>query len=295
MVALLAPSLVAALALTAAPPVAGQDPGRSEKRASKARVSTWAPAKRARITPGVMMYTAGAQCTANFVFTDALGGVYVGYSAHCAGEGAATDTNGCEVGSLPLGTEVDFVRGGSFVSNGTRRATGTLAYSSWLAMDQAGTTDEATCAFNDFALVKVQKRDISKVNPTVPFFGGPTGIDKNGTRSGERVYSYGNSSLRAGISLLSPKTGLALGDVPSDEGWSHEVYTATPGIPGDSGSGFMTDKGKAVGTLSTVAISPFPLSNQTGDLLRELKFAQANSGIPGLRLAQGTKRFSGNS
>ncbi len=239
-----------------------------------------------------MMYTAGAQCTANFVFTDAVGGVYVGYAAHCAGKGEATDTNGCNVKSLPLGTKVDFVRGGSLVSGGTRLGRGTLAYSSWLAMDAARTTDGPTCAFNDFALVKVRARDVSKVNPTVPHFGGPTGIDKNGTRSGERVYSYGNSSLRAGVSTLSPKTGLALGDVAADGGWSHEVYTLTPGIPGDSGSGFMTRGGKAVGTLSTVAIAPVPLSNQTGDLLRELRFARAESGIRGLRLAKGTTAFS---
>ena len=31
---------------------------------------TWAPAATAKIHPGTMMYTQGAQCTANFVFTD---------------------------------------------------------------------------------------------------------------------------------------------------------------------------------------------------------------------------------
>ena len=46
-----------------------------------------------------MMYTDGAQCTANFVYTDGAGNVYVGYAAHCAGKGEATDTNGCNVGA----------------------------------------------------------------------------------------------------------------------------------------------------------------------------------------------------
>ena len=36
-----------------------------------------------------MMYTDGAQCTANFVFTDGSRHVFVGYAAHCAGTGAA--------------------------------------------------------------------------------------------------------------------------------------------------------------------------------------------------------------
>ena len=266
--------------------------GERPRRKKATRVRSWATPGQATITPGVMMYTAGAQCTANFVFTDAVGGVYVGYAAHCAGEGAATDTNGCEVSSLPLGTRVDFVRGGSLVTSGTRLGRGRLAYSSWSAMDEAGTTDGPTCAYNDFALVKVRARDVKKVNPSVPYFGGPTGIDRSGTAAGESVYSYGNSSLRAGVSTLSPKTGIALGDARADQGWSHEVYTVTPGVPGDSGSGFMTRGGKAVGTLSTVAIAPLPLSNQIGDLQRELDFARATSGIKGLRLTNGTRPFS---
>ncbi len=48
---------------------------------------TWAPAATAAIHPGTMMYTDGAQCTANFVYTDTAGNVYVGYAAHCAGKG----------------------------------------------------------------------------------------------------------------------------------------------------------------------------------------------------------------
>ena len=77
---------------------------------------TWAPADQATLTPGVQAYTEGGQCTANFVFTDSAGGVYLGYAAHCAGTGEATQTDGCESGSLPLGTKVDFAEGGSLVT-----------------------------------------------------------------------------------------------------------------------------------------------------------------------------------
>ena len=61
---------------------------------------TWAPAATATIHPGVMMFTDGAQCTANFVYTDGAS-VYLGYAAHCAGTGAATETDGCLAGTLP--------------------------------------------------------------------------------------------------------------------------------------------------------------------------------------------------
>ena len=251
-------------------------------------VAAWAPADTAQIHPGTMMYTDGAQCTANFVFTNGAS-VYVGYAAHCAGTGAATDTNGCDAGSLPLGTRVDFVEGGSLVSDGTRVGGGTLVYSSWLAMQANNETDPNACDYNDFAVVEVDAADVSKVNPSIPSWGGPTGIDTNGTIAGDTVYTYGNSSLRGGIARLSPKQGRSLGD--DGEGWSHNVYTATPGIPGDSGSAFIDAQGKALGTLSTVQLAPLAGSNGVGDLAKELAYAQSN-GQSGLTLATGTEPFS---
>jgi hypothetical protein len=251
----------------------------------------WAPAGTATIHPGTMMYTAGAQCTANFVFTDADHNVYVGYAAHCAGTGQATDTNGCLAGSLPLGTPVTFNEGGNLLSEGTVVGRGTLVYSSWLTEKQLGTTDANTCAYNDLALVKVDPADVGKVNPSIPFWGGPTGIDTDGTRAGDRVYTYGNSSLRAGLTQLSPHTGISLGDDAADGGWSHPLYTVTPGVPGDSGSAFVSGDGTAIGVLSTLGLAPLPLSNNIGDLAKELAFAQQSSGIAGLALVPGTEPF----
>jgi hypothetical protein len=275
-----------AVALLAAPVL-----GTAVVTAPAQAAPTWAPAATAAITPGVQMYTEGSQCTANFVFTDDAANVYVGYSAHCAGLGAATDTNGCLQESVPLGTTVTFNRGGSLISSGTQVGTGTLVYSSWRTMRALGTTDANTCAYNDFALVKVSDADKGKVNPSIPFWGGPTGIDTNGTVAGDRLYSYGNSSLRFGITALSPKTGISLGDDAADGGWSHPLYTVTPGVPGDSGSAFVGGDGKAIGTLSTLGLAPLPLSNNIGDLAKELAFAQTHSGITGLRLVNGTEPF----
>jgi hypothetical protein len=63
-------------------------------------------------------------------------------------------------------------------------------------------------------------------------------------------------------------------------------------VPGDSGSGFLSADGEAVGTLSTLAIAPLPASNGVGDLSHELAFAQQHSGLSGLRLVPGTEPFS---
>src|SRR5687768_4714514 len=156
--------------------------------------SRWAPAAKATITPGVQMYTNGAQCTGNFVFTDRRDRVYVGYAAHCAGKGAATDTNGCETPSHPIGTAVTFKRGSGLVSPGTTVGSGRLAYSSWVTMRRLGTQAANPCEYNDFALVRVGGAHVPKVNPSVPFWGGPTDLRTGSPALGSDVFSYGNSS-----------------------------------------------------------------------------------------------------
>ncbi len=255
--------------------------------AADAATPAWAPASSATIHPGTQMFTDGAQCTANFVYVDASA-TYVGYAAHCAGTGGSTDTDGCQTGSLPLGTPVTFNEGASATSEGTQVGTGTLAYSSWLAMQNAGETDANTCAYNDLALVKVDAPYVADVNPSMPFWGGPTTLATDGTTAGDTVYSYGNSLLRGGQEELSPKKGTSLGD--DADGWTHEVYTASPGIPGDSGSGFLDEQGNALGVLSTVQLAPVAGSNGVGDLPKEL--AYANSHGMAVAVVAGTEAFA---
>jgi len=256
--------------------------------AQAARVRGWAPAGTAKLHPGVQAYTKGAQCTTNFVFTDAARRVYLGYAAHCAGLGEATDTNGCNTRSHPLGTPVRFAEEATVATSGTTVGRGRLAYSSWLAMSKEPAGPHA-CAANDLALVRVVPADARKVNPSVPIWGGPVGLSTKGAAQATQVYSYGQSSLRP-TTVLSPKIGASLGS--TNGGWGWDVYTVTPGIPGDSGSGFLDADGRAVGTLSTVAIAPLAGSNGLGDLARELRYAQRHSGIAGLRLVPGTEPFS---
>ena len=240
----------------------------------------WAPAATATIHPGVMMFTEGAQCTANFVYTRGTE-VLLGYAAHCAGTGAATDTNGCTAPTLPLGTAVE-IDGASQL--------GTLVYSSWVTMQSVGETDANACAYNDLALVRIDAADVGKVNPSIPHWGGPTGLNTTGNPLLSRLYTYGNSSLRLGITQLSPKTGVSLGT--GGGGWTHPAYTVTPGIPGDSGSALLDASGRATGVLSTVAVAPLPASNNFGDLSHELAYA-ASHGFSAT-LENGTQAFNPN-
>ena len=239
---------------------------------------SWADADSATIHPGVMTFTEGAQCTANFVFTDAADNVYIGQAAHCSATGAATETNGCDAESLPIGTQVE-IDGAS--------QPGTMVYNSWLTMQSANEQNADACNYNDFALVQLDPADYDKVNPSIPAWGGPVGI-AGPTAFGDAVYSYGNSSLRLGISQLSPKTGLSLGTIPS--GWSHPVYTATPGIPGDSGSAFLDKDGNALGVLSTLAILPLTGSNNVSDIGLAINYMHAHSSVDA-DLVPGTEPF----
>jgi len=262
-----------------------------------ASASAWAPAGSATIHPGVMTFTGGqsflggaAQCTANFVYTDASGAVYLGQAAHCSSTGSDTETNGCSTHSLALGSPIysgELVNG--VIQNGT--LIGTLAYNSWIAMQGKKESDPNTCAFNDLALIKIASSQVANVNPTVPFWGGPDGLASAVSGTGSQVFSYGNSVLRGGVSVLSPKTGVSLGDLEESGGWSEEVYTVTPGIPGDSGSAYMDASGDALGVLSTVEFAPLPAANGVGTLARELAYANAATGL-GLQVASGTAPFS---
>jgi hypothetical protein len=259
--------------------------------------SAWAPAGGATIHPGVMTFTGGSsflngagQCTANFVYADASGNVYLGQAAHCSSTGSNTETNGCSTKSLPLGTPI---YAGELVNGGIQPGTliGTLAYNSWIAMQKAGEKNAATCAYNDPALIKIDASQVAKVNPTVPFWGGPNGLATGAAALGERVFTYGNSILRGGISALSPKTGVSLGEAEESAGWSSQVYTVTPGIPGDSGSAYMDGSGNALGILSTVELAPVPASNGVGTLAKEIAYANTATGL-GINVAAGTTPFS---
>lgn len=264
------------LALAAAAPVqAGSGPG-------------WAPASSASIRPGVSVVAdTGAQCTSNFVFTETRQlpsgavrtDVLLGVAAHCFSLGDATQTNGCTTPSRPHGAKAR-VDGARYPA--------TLAYSSWRVAQAVGERNRDVCAANDVALLLLDPRDHGRVNPSVQYFGGPHGVRSAAVGPGERVYSYGNSSLRLGVEQTSPKRGTSLGT--ADGGWTTQVYTATPGIPGDSGSGVLDSVGRAAGVLVTVAAAPFPASNGVTDLRRALAYANARTGHS-YQLASGTVPF----
>jgi hypothetical protein len=243
----------------------------------------FAPASAAAIHPGVMMESPQGQCTANFVFT-AGNQVLLGQAAHCTGLGSDAETNGCTSKSAPIGTKIK-------IDGATEP--GKLVYNSWLTMQEKGERDANLCNFNDFALVALAPEDVDRTNPSVPVFGGPDGLHRGAVGAGAQVYSYQNSNLRQGVGTTSAKQGVNLAD--DGGGRSHEVATVTPGVPGDSGSGFMDSSGRAFGLLSTLNLEPVPGTNGVADLASALDYANQNGGLDDkIELVNGTVRFHGN-
>lgn len=240
----------------------------------------WATLESATIRPGVQMHSPSGQCTSNFVFTSPDNRtVYLGFAAHCVGEGAPTDTDGCDPVTKPmaLGTNVTIV-------GASRPAR--LAYTSWGTMQGIKEANPDICAYNDFAVVALDPADAGRVNPAMRHFGGPVGLaSASALAMGDRVLTYGNSSLRPDQSPdeVNWHEGYVT-EAGAAGGWSTEIYTVTPGVPGDSGSGVLSADGHALGDLVTIHATPHPLSNNFSSLDRELAYALQHAGLD-LRLA----------
>ena len=253
--------------------------GASPSAQAKPKEREWAPAESATIHPGVKVFIGGGQCTANFVFADKAH-VYVGTAAHCSSTGSTVQSATCDTGSLPLGTQVK-VQGAN--------APGTLIYSAWGTMRDVLETDRDTCLYNDFALIRLDPADHDAVNPSVPVWGGPHGIAE-ATAMGDQVFSALHSSLSLGSRPMLTKQGVSFGT--SGSGWVHPVYTAAPGIPGDSGSGYLDGDGNALGVLSTLAAQPWPAATNLTDVSMALNYMKAHTdAFDRVELVDGTEPF----
>ena len=287
--ALLATAAVAMSALVASG-VPAAPSAANERIAVAAQIpAAWAPAAAAPIRPGVLTETAGGGlCTSNFVFVSGER-TFLGQAAHCAGTGPDTETDGCTSSTGPLGSTVTVLG-----TDGSRRI-GRLAYSSWITMQAGGETDRATCAANDFALVELDPADAAAVNPSVPFFGGPTGLATEDLGGGDEVLGYGSPVARLGRAALTarirPKVGIESGRTGA---FAHDVLTLSPGVPGDSGAGYLTADGRAFGLLTTLTVdgSGDGISDGVTDLAAALGYANANGGLGEVQLVLGTEPFT---
>lgn len=225
----------------------------------------WPDPSEANIRPGVKVSTSSGSCTSNFLFTTPNNGsLLLGSAAHCFAENTSEASDGCDATAEPKepGTNVN-IEGAS--------EPGVLLYSSWYSMQQTNETDQQACLYNDFALVLVPGADRDTTSPAMQGFGGPAGLAAGGSVStGDKLLWYGNSDLRPGMEETKANEAYVL----DASGRSAVMYSATPGVPGDSGSGVLSASGEAVGIMNTIRILPEAGSNGVTLLEPALEYAQ---------------------
>lgn len=225
-----------------------------------------------QIRPGVEVVADGASCTSNFLYRLNAETVYLGVAAHCFSPDTNSGIDACETANLEIGFDQ------VIVENASRPAV--LVYSSWRAMQEVGEEPGSNaCTFNDFALVKLHPDDIPNIHPATRAFGGPTALAAGTAAVGEGIYLYGQSALHLGIPQLETMTGSVV--AIEGEGWSYDVATDTPALPGDSGGPVLDSQGRALAVTSALSagVRADPLRNGVVNLSRALAYAKEHGFI----------------
>lgn len=221
-----------------------------------------------QIRPGVQVSSAEGSCTSNFLYYTDANNYYIGAAAHCFSPDTNSGIDACETQNSAYGSLVN-IENADFP--------GTLEYSSWVAMQaNSETPGSDACVFNDFALIRIDDRDLDKVHPAAFVFGGPTALLTGVAPDGDEVVSYGQSPFHFGAQDLESKEGVIRRS--QGGGWSYVIETDNPGLSGDSGSAVLHETGRALGVLATVGASiglgGAPVSNGVVNLDRALNYAQ---------------------
>lgn len=164
-------------------------------------------------------------CTLNFVFEDAGGDLYIGTAGHCV------DEEGQQV-------HVD----------GIADAIGEVAWRDYWDINDI-----------DIALVDIYDAKEDLVDPSVRYWGGPTGVAaQDETGPGTSVIHYGYGIGYGASETTRPRAGAL---VTQDE----KAYCAdTPVIYGDSGSPVMTGDGQALGIVARLGVYCLPQTTLEG-------------------------------
>ena len=173
------------------------------------------------VRPGALYQTdAGDGCSMSFLFRGSDRRYYAASAGHCIW---ATSNLGPSAGK-----EQKWGPGaGMRITDGNGDAVGRFAYGVW--------TDT-----RDFSLIRLDPGVESSA--AMCYFGGPTSMYTPHSTSGVFIKHFGNGLVFG--NTIPARTGYAPNTI--DPLW---VYAYAAALPGDSGSGVMTENGQAIGTL----------------------------------------------
>ena len=187
------------------------------------------------VRPGALVQTEVGLCTDNFLFQAPDGERFIGTAGHCIlGKGPKPGDVGEKV--WPKG-------GGPEAKDENGKRIGEFAYA--VLQDP-----------KDFSLIRLDPG--VQASPEMCNFGGPTGINDDMTGDPVTLEYFGNG-VGAG-STVPARSAVAAGLSSPDH-----VYALGLALPGDSGSGVISDDGRAVGVLVTTGVHGFGISDNGVD------------------------------
>lgn len=264
-------AIVAAAALTMAGTVvavaAPADAGTSSTARSAGR---WAPAAKATIHPGVTVTMGGVSCVAGLVLADAHR-VFLGMPASCSGVTGGDPVDGCSAANDPYGLPVK-IQGA--------RHDGKLVYSSFVEMQLRGERRPNRCANDSLTLVKIDRRDVKRTNPSLPVLGGPTKVARGSTAFPDQL-----TVLLSGAAAQAQATSTTAG------GWAHGMMVGGHVDHTSVGSPVVNGSGAAVGMVTLVPFQGAAGETTVSDLSRVLRVLRHTRGFGHVHLVKGTQPY----
>lgn len=236
------------------------------------------PSRSTGIQPGSMLFTTfpegptTAGCTANFVWEDCRGDLYIGAAGHCflPGDAVATDNTASDEerrngetydpSGLTVTVCADCTFGGATalsVVKGPVIELGEVVYAR--QVERNGTEGPG----HDFGLVRIPSDKRELVDPSLPQWDGPNGVSNDAIELGLPVNFYGSGVANGEVYPTKGRIGDSLGGGTDGNIW----YGVLRSTPGDSG-------GPLIGALGT--------GKEAGGILTHL----TTSGVAGTTMSQ---------
>lgn len=255
-------AVLAAGALTASAVQAGA--------ATTAADRHWAPPAKATVHPGVTVTIAGVKCVAGFIVKQRHR-VFLTLPASCSGVSDGQPVDGCVSAQVPVGLKVPI--------EGARHR-GTIAYSSFTEMQLSGERRINRCTNNSLTLIRIDRRDVKRTNPSLPVLGGPTGLQPDATAAPGQL-----TVLLSGAATTAQATSTTAG------GWAHGLVIDGQADNLSVGSPVVDPDGKAVGMVTVVPFHGLAGESTVSDLARELRALRRTPGFHHVHLVKGTQDF----